>query len=509
MRSANRRITVNSLILLFKLVVTSVIGLVLSRYVLILLGAEDFGLYNVVGGVVVLLNILNTSMVSTTYRYIAYEKGKALGNPNKVFNISFCLHVFFSILVVILSETLGVYYIYNILNVPVDKVADALFVFRVSVIAAIINMLIVPFQGLIIAVEKFAINATFDILRQVLNLFFVFLLFYFKPAHSLRYYSTAILLVICIISIAYVIYTFRNFYEIVRFNFSKDYAKYREMFSFSSWILFGAFAQVGKIQGASLIINYFFSTVLNASYAIANQVNRFIILFASNIGTAAIPQITKSYSAGDVDRSVDLVANISKYTFLIMVIISVPIFLEAPFLLGVWLKNIPEYTVVFTRLMIINALIESLATGLPALVQATGKIKQFQLILSLMSLSSLPLSFILFKLGAPVYTLLIVYAIVSLSIAITRLYLLYKIIKFDLKKFISVVYIQALKVLLFIIPFCFIYDFIRATSLAFSLVGITIAVLYTCCITYFIGLSPAERISISKQLKQIIYGENI
>ena len=437
---SNKRIALNSIVIFAKLCLSSFIGIFSSRFVLQALGASDYGLYNVVGGIVVMLNVLNTSMVTTTYRYIAYEIGKGSeGNPNKVFNTSFFIHLGFALLIILLGATVGEWYINNYLNVDPSKLPDAHFVFRISVLTAVLNTCFIPYHGLMVAIEKFLPTTIFDISVRILNLVAViFLLSYL--GNRLRVYSLIAIAGTALNCLMIFIYLFYHNRRIIRLKFYKDNSLYKEMFSFTGWIILGAAARMGKSQGGVIIINYFFGTLVNAAYGVAKQLESYILMFSRSLNQAAIPQITKGFSGENHQRSLKLANYISKYTFILMSLVAFPIITEMDFILGIWLKEVPEGSTIFCQLLILDGFIQCLGAGIPALIQASGKIKLFQIVGSVLSLIGIPIAIVCYMFGASPYTILIVYCSVSILIAITRLVLLKFILNIDVKSFIRTSY---------------------------------------------------------------------
>ena len=294
--SSNKRIAFNSVILFVRLCFVSIISLVSARLVLQVLGASDYGLYNVVGGVVTLLNVLNTAMVTTTYRYIAFELGKGeLGNTNKIFNSSFTIHLLFGLLILIFGLFIGDWYVDNCLNVVSENLNDAHFVLRISVITTVLSTILVPYQGLLVAYEKFYVSAIVDIVTQSIRMVAVFSLLYVE-GDKLRIYTLIMMGYAVLSSTMYLIYCYKYYNSTCRLYLNKDLKLYREMFSFTGWILFGACSFVGKTQGSAMIINYYFGTFVNAAFAVAIQVENFIQMFAKMLSQSAVPQITKSFS---------------------------------------------------------------------------------------------------------------------------------------------------------------------------------------------------------------------
>ena len=504
MSKDNILILKNSGILFFRLLLTSAIGLFTSRFVIRSLGAADFGLYSVVGGVVVMMAFLNTVMVSTTYRYIAFEMGKGNNKEgiNRVFNISLVIHLCLALLVLVLTETAGIHYVKNYLNVDTGKVVDALFVLRFSTYATIFSIISIPYQGLVTAQENFAVRATIEIFRSLL-VFFVALVIVYYTGNRLRLYALLVALVSVVPALLFFIYCKHKYSEIIKWNFQYGKSKYKEMIGFSGWIMIGAAASVGKTTGSALIINAFFGTVLNAAFGIANQVNSIVLMFARNLGQAAIPQITKSFSSGNTNRTIKLVAYISKYTCFLMLLPSLPILLETDFLLTLWLGDLPPYTLIFCQLSIINALIDSLGSGIPAAVNATGKIKYFQIILSTTSLLSLPIAYFLFKAGYSPSSILVAFVTTSIINVVVRQILLKKLINFNVIYFLKTSYLKILYVSVFIAPLFFIQEFFPAGFSRFIFFSL-FAVSWLISVIYFIGIEKEEKEMLRLILKKKI-----
>lgn len=436
----NKRIAINSIIIFIRLIVVSIISLISSRLVLQALGASDYGLYNVVGGIVVVLNLLNTAMNSTTYRYIAFELGKGeVGDTNKVFNTSFMIHSIFALAILVIGESVGEYYISNYLNILPEKLGDAKFVFRLSVLTTVLTTLSVPYSGLLVAYERFFTNAIFDIVADVFKLVGIVLLFFFVD-ERIRIYSLVMLSYNVFLIFLKVIYCRKNFYNTVKIKLYKELDLCKEMLAFTVWIFVGASATIGKTQGAAIVINYFFGTVVNAAFAIANHVQSFVLMFSNCLNNAAIPQITKSFSGGNQKRTISLTCYISKYTFILMSLVAFPVLLEMDFLLSIWLKVVPDGAADFCRLMVLQGLLDCLGAGIPAMIQATGKIKYFQIVMSSITLVGLPIAFWAFKMGYPPITINIIFCFLIFLSAFVRLYLLKVNVKIPIRDFIKISY---------------------------------------------------------------------
>ena len=505
--SSNKLIFKNSIILYVRLIITSIVGLLVSRLVLQILGVSDFGLYSVVGGIVTLMAFLNTVMISTTYRFIAFEMGR--GNDigiNKIFNISLITHISIAFLIILIAESIGRWYIFNKLNVEVGRVDDAFFVFRMSILATVFNIFSIPYQGLLTAKENFLVIAFIEATKSILILVLVSILF-ISHGDKLRLYAMLMAFVIFIYSLLFIIYCRRNYYEQVHWIFQKDKNKYIEMLKYSGWIMFGAASSVGQVQGSALLINSFFSTVLNASFGVANQVNTFLKMFAGNLGQAVVPQITKSYSSGNHERTEDLVFYTGKYVFFLVLISGIPILLETEYFLKLWLGVVPEYAVIFTQLMIIKAILDSLGSGIISIIQATGKIKWFQIILSSTMLLSLPIGYLFFKFGYEPYTILVIILCIGVLNTILRLIMLKIIVNFDVLKLLRISYLKILYVSLSVFPLYYIQGFIDSSFSRFICSGF-LSVLYLLVSIYILGIEKKERDILKKRLRLLFKSKN-
>lgn len=490
----NQKIAINSIIIFFRLCVVSIVSIISSRLVLDALGASDYGLYNVVGGIVVLLNVMNAAMLSTTYRFIAFEIGKKEdANPAKVFSTSFYIHLSLAFFILIISLTIGDWYIDNYLNVAPNRIDDAHFVFHISVLTTAISTLFVPFQGLQVAYENFRDNAIIDIVSQSLKLLAIFC-FIYSDTNRLRLYSIIMMIYTLLAGCMYVYNCKKNYSSTMSFRFTKNATLYKSMWSYAIWTLFGALANVGRNQGSALVINLFFGTVVNAAYAVANQLDGFVLVFARSLNSAAVPQITKNVGSSNYNRSVTLACYISKYTFFLMSLVAFPLLLEMDFVLDIWLKEVPNFSSLFCRLIVLNSLIGCLGEGIPALVNATGNIKVYQIVTHSITLLGLPISYFLCKMGFEAWIVMTVFCIISFVLAFIRLYLLHSIYNFDVKQFFSISYIRMFYVSLPMLLFYILYPMIFVSSSNWThLLGIVVAILFLPLLFFTLGIDSKER----------------
>lgn len=500
MNNQNKKIAINSVIIFIRLCVVSIVSLISARFILQALGASDYGLYNVVGGIVNLLNVLNAAMITTTYRYTAFELGKT-GNVNKVFNISLRIHLCLAILIIIVGLGVGSWYVNNYLNIPENKLSDAFFVLWVSTLTASITTVLVPFQGLLTAYEKFNAIAVFDILTQLLKFGLVFLLVHIT-VNKIRVYSLIMLLYFSVYALLFVWFCIKKYREEIRIKAYHAKELYIEMASFTGWVLVGAGASSGQVQGSAMIVNYFFGTIANAAFAVANQVMNFVNMFAGNLGQAAVPQITKSFSGGDSERSVNLACYISKYTFILMALVAFPLIIETDFILSIWLKEVPAGAPIMCKLTLLNGLLCCLGAGTPALIQATGKLRPFQIFISIMLLSCLPVAIVAYHFGNAVYSILVIYCVSSAVIAIGRLVLLKRVINFDIKKFIRISYLRLLYITVPLVIFYLFYN-PENYSLTGHILGLITGIFFFFIIVGVLGLDKKEYAVIKSSINKV------
>jgi O-antigen/teichoic acid export membrane protein len=502
MSHSNKVIAKNSFILFVRLILTTLFGLVSIRIVIQSLGDSDYGLYTVISGIVMIFVFLNSAMTSTTYRFIAYEMGRNNQQGiNKVFNISLVMHLMIAILILFLTETIGVYYVHNHLNVELNKIPDAIFILRLSTFSTFIHIICVPYQGLLVAKENFLIAAKIEVLRGFLGLMIALIIFNVDE-DKLRLYVVLVSVISIIPALLFVTYCFSNYRDDIKWSLQRTKNDYIEMLVFSGWTMIGGAAGMVKNSGAALVVNSFFGTILNASFGIANQVNNMVQMFSQSLGQAAIPQITKSYSAGDTNRMKNLSVFLTKYIFFLMLIPAWPILLETEFILKLWLGKVPPFTTVFVQLLIINAMVDSLG-GFSAIAQATGKIKYFQIISSTLSILSLPIAYVLYQFKLPAPTIIIVFISTSLINLFCSMILLKRIINFDIYFYLKTVHLKVFYVLLYIIGLFLIKYLFHQGWIRFFIMECSAITLVFFSI-YRVGLLSEEKV-ILKQYMHILF----
>ncbi|MBD5366022.1 MAG: polysaccharide biosynthesis protein [Bacteroides sp.] len=443
----NKRIAKNTIFLYVRMLVSLAVSLYTSRVVLEVLGVSDYGIYNLVGGVVGVFGVLNASMSSATSRFLNFELGKeGVLKLKEIFSSAMVIHCAIALIVVIVAETIGLWFLNHKLIIPVQSMYAARWVYQLSILAAIISITQVPYNAVIMAEERMSVFAYFDIVGTFLKLGIVYLLL-ILPGYKLILYAILMALVSIGMMMVYRIYCTRHF-KYCRLSLKHiDKGSVRPMLTFSGWDLYGNISVMARTQGVSILANMFFGTVINAAMGIANQVQGALNGFASNVTLALKPQIIKSYAAKNYPYMSQLLFIGAKYSFLIILLLGLPILIETPFVLQVWLKTVPEYTVSICRLSLVFVFFSNMSVVLVTGVHATGNIKSPSFINGSMYLSVLPISYIAYKLHFSVYIPFILNVIYVFIGAILNFYYTKRYVKIlSLRKFLLNVVLRCLVV---------------------------------------------------------------
>ncbi|HEY5592062.1 MAG TPA: oligosaccharide flippase family protein [Paludibacter sp.] len=395
---SNKRIAKNTILLYFRMFLTMGVSLYTSRIVLNTLGVEDFGIYNVVGGVVMMFSFLNSSMSSATQRFLSFELGKKdYAQLKKVFSMSVNIHTIIAVTIFILAETIGLWFLNTKLVIPDERMNAANWVYQFSIISFMLTVMNVPYNATIIAHERMSVYAYVSIVEVILKLIIVFVLVW-MGFDKLKLYAVLVFGVSVVVWIIYKTYCKRNFTE-TNYQFFWEKSLYKTLINFSGWDLYGNMSVMARTQGVSILLNLFFGPILNAANGIAIQVQSAIMAFAGNVVMAIRPQIVKSYAIGDYNQTIKLVMTATKYTYILLLFISLPILLEMHFILNLWLKEVPSYTVLFCQYTLTFNFFANMSVIVISAIHATGKIKRPSLINGTLYLSVIPLSYVAFKLG--------------------------------------------------------------------------------------------------------------
>ncbi len=492
----NRAIVLNTIILYARLAITAICGLLTTRFALQALGVVDFGLFSVVGGVISFIAIFNTVMLSTSNRFIAAAIGKhdnAL--VNKTFNANLIIHCSIAVLTLLVALPVGDWYIRHYVNFSGD-IEKAVQVFDITIIGSVLSFVGVPYNGLLMAKERFLVFCSTDVISSVLKMIGAWLLIGHFSDKLLVY---ALLITVLTAYPTFVFWTYcrAKFPELTKFRFVSDKVHYKEVFSFSVWVGYGALATIGKGQGSALIVNAFFNTIMNTALGLANSVNAIVHMVASNLCKSIAPQIVKTYSSGNMARCEYLVVLSSKMSFLIMFMVASPFFVEPEWILGLWLGDIPPYTITFVQLLLVDALVGSLNAGIPEVVFATGNIKGYQIVTNTLFLSSVAVAWYVLSLGQPAYVMIVVFIVFSLIVLVVRQLALNYIVHFNNWRLVRESYLPSLTLVVLSSPLILIH-----TN---PLVHICIVLAVLFVIAYFVDLNTGERKYIVGYVKRLMH----
>lgn len=445
MQNKTQRIAKNTVFLYLRMFVMMIIGLYTSRIILKTLGVEDYGTYNVVGGVVGMFSIVSSSMSTSISRFITYELGKNNKQRlNKIFSTAINVQLLMGLVVVVLMEAVGVWFLNTQMNIPEGRMEAANWVFQLSIISFVLGLLMVPYNASIVAHEDMGVFAYMSLLDVVLKLLIVFSL-YISPFDKLVSYAVLLLGVSLLMCGIYALYCKRH-YEECTYYYVKDKTLLKEMTSFAGWNFLGNGSWILNNQGVNILINIFFGVTLNAARGVATTVDGMVQNFVSNFMTALNPQITKSYAAGNLEYMHKLVFAGAKYSAFLMLFFIIPICLETDLILKLWLDVVPDYAAVFVQWTLISSLCVILGNTLITSVFATGKIRNYELVMGIMALSNFPLVWIAFKLGAsPVFAYIIYFSVYFLMIFV-RLYMVKGLIQMSAWEYVKEVLLKVLLV---------------------------------------------------------------
>ena len=491
-KSNNKRIAKNTMILYVRMFVVMLISLFTSRVILKTLGVEDFGIFNVVGGVVMMMNVVNGAMSVSTQRYLTFELGK---NDYAQFakTFSMCMNIFFllCILILVIGETIGLWFMNTYLVIPLERIEAANWVYQFALLSCMCTLLNNPYNATIVSHERMNVYAYIGIAEVVFKLAIVYILLII-PIDKLATYGALTFISSLTITLIYRWYCVKHFSE-ARYLFYWDSKLFKQLASYSGWNLFGSLSGVTKGQGLNILINIFFGPSVNAARGIAYQVNGVVHSFFTNFYTAVRPQITKYYAQDNKEDMFKLVFNSSKMSFFLILFVSMPLVIEAPFVIQLWLGQMPEYVVPFVRLIIVITAIDSMSTPLMTAIHATGNNRLYQFTVGMIMIMTLPVSYFFLKLGySPISVFVISLALSVLSLFV-RLIIAHKQIGLPFIKYTVQVVFRSLIVaaLALIIPGWLHHTMNPGWTATISVC--VLCVLSSFFFAYLVGLNSAEK----------------
>ena len=499
----NKRIAKNTLLLYFRMLLMMFVTLFTSRVVLDKLGVTDYGIYNVVGGVVAMLGFLNSSMSNAVQRYLSFEIGK--NNEavvNRIFNVSLFAHAGIAVFVFVVMEIVGVWYLNTHMNIPAERMDAANWVLQCSIFTTLFTIVQVPYNAIIISKEQMGIYAYISILEVVLKLLVVYMLA-IGNFDKLKLYSVLIMVVTIGIVMIYRFYCTRKYKE-AKFKFIKDWNLLKQIVGFASWNMLGELAWVFTGQGVNIILNSFFGPVVNAARGLAEQVNGAVNRFVANFQTAVNPQLIKNYASDQLGEMKTLLFRSTRFSYYLLLALSLPIILKMDFILHLWLKEVPDYTTGFCQLVLVSSLVSTLSNLLSQVARAYGKIRNYQIIVSIFLFLNFPLSYIVLKFGGSPLSTMFVNIGINAMLLFVRLRLTNRMIQMTYGSFIRNVLFPVIIVtaVALVIPLTIyfmldnsIISFIIVCLVSFVSVGVSI---------YTLGMNANERLYILAAISKII-----
>ncbi len=497
----NKRIAKNTLFLYVRMLLIMGVTLYTSRVVLQVLGVEDFGVYNVVGGIVVLFTFVNNAMVTSTQRFLNYELGHGDSEVvRRVFSASVTIHLGIALLTFVLAETVGLWFLEHYIQYPADRGWAVTLTYQFTILSTCVNIVRTPYNAAIIAHERMSFYAYISVIEAVLRLLIVYLLA-LASWDRLIFYAFLMFVVPVLITVCYYLYC-RWSFAVCLYRFFWDKGLYRSLLGFSGWSLFGGVANMGASQGLNILLNLFFGVTVNAAMGIANQVQAAVYSFVGNFQTAFNPQIVKSYASGDRGYFIDLIMRTSKYSYFLLFAISLPLYICCEEVLSLWLGEVPAYTASFCRLMIIFSLLDAIQGPLWVSVQATGKIRDYQILMSVMILSNLPFSYLFLQMGYVPEVVLVIRCMLNFFTLFVRLWYLRRLYDFPVWRYLREVVGRVIMVTAVVYPIVYLPLETMGFAWKIILLGM-VSLLMDGLAMYYLGLDREERKLLASQLKKI------
>ena len=483
---------------------TMAISLYTSRLVLDALGVSDYGIYNVIAGIIVFISMINNSMAAATQRFITFELGKKdYKKVSDTFSMSMTAHIAISVVILLLGETIGLYYIKHYLNVPIERIDAAMWVYQIALISVVVTILRIPYSASVIAYEKMSFFAIISIIDSLMKLAVVLLL-YVSSFDKLIFYSFLIFCITLFNNIVYHIYCNRKF-KTCHYYWFIDKAYFKKMSGFFGWNFVGVIATLGTRQAGNLIINFFCGPIANAAYGVAAQVNGAVGGLANNFQMAYTPQIVKLYSQEKRSELFVLMNRSALLSFYLLFIVSMPIILHIDLVLGIWLKEVPPYAGIFCIWFIIYALIDSVQAPLWKVIGATGNIRNYEIWLNIVLILNIPLSYYCLKSGMPPYTVVMISSILNFLTAVLRTIHVKIQVNFPVIQYLQQVIFHVILVILLYMIFHFVTNHIIAIDNLYKFIlFFIISAFYTIFIIYMFGINRTDKQIIINLLKSKI-----
>lgn len=500
--SSNKRIAYNTIMLYIRMIFLLGVSFYTTRAILQTLGVVDLGIYNVVGGVVTMFSFISGSLSTASSRFITYSLGQGnIEELKNTFNSIVSVHFILGLLILLLAETIGFWFVLNKLVIPSDRMVSAVWVYQSSVFSAFLVVLSTPFNSIIIAHERMSAFAYISIYEALTKLFIVVLLSFIELDKLITYSLLLVLVQISVILI-YINYCRKHFLE-SRFKMSWSFFRMKKIFSYTGWVMTGSFAFICCTQGLNILLNLFFGPAVNAARALANQLQGAVDRFTSNFQTAVTPQITISYAQGNIERMHTLVLASSKFGALLMLLLSVPIIIVTDFILDLWLGYVPNHTVEFVRIMLLVGIISAMKNPTMAAIHATGRIKKIEIVEMFSLLSIVPISYImLYSFRATAEAVMFAYLLVEFYTQLLRVWIVYPEVGMKRVMFFTHVLYPVVVSCVVSIGISFLIKDFFSASFFNSLLSVVFSGLTTILVIFILGLSRYERKYLLSKLKR-------
>lgn len=497
----NKRIAKNTMFLFFRMFFSLVIALFTTRIVLNELGVIDFGIYNIVGGIVLMMEFLKSSMSASSQRFLSFE----LGNKNytrvkEIFSMSINIHLIIVFVIFVIAETIGLWFLNEKLTIPIDRLYAANWVYQFSILTFIIAIVNVSYNAIIISEEKMKIYAYISIAESLLKLVAVFLLIW-TEYDNLIVYSGLIFILSLTVFIFHIIYCNLNFSS-AKYTFCRDYKLFYEILNYAGWNLFGSLASVTAGQGINILLNLFFGPTINAARAISFQVSGAVKMFVTNFQIAINPQIIKSFASNDIKYMHQIVFQGSKYSFFLLYIFALPLLIETEIILKNWLNIVPNYTIIFTRLVLVNILIDTVSGTLITSAQASGKIKKYQTVIGFLLLLTLPMSYLFLYLGFSPQITIYISILISILCLCARLLIIKPLIGLPIKIFVKEVILKIISVVTISSVILVLLSSTMDEGLARLIIIIITSIFITLISIYILAMNNQEKLFIKSQINK-------
>lgn len=490
--SDQKRIAKNTVMLYIRMIVIMIVSLYTTRVVLNVLGETDYGIYNIVGSVVVSMIFIQNSLMSATQRFLSYEMGlKEKGNVARVFSSGMVLHIRFLVVIVVILETIGLWFLNRVLEIPPDRMFAANIVYQFSILSFCLNIIRIPYNAIIISYESMNIYAVLSIVEAVLRLSIVIALKYLG-SDKLILYGILICALTLVVNSLYISYCRKNYREETKLRFLGDKETVKKMRGFLGWNLLGGVTGVATNESPNYFMNYYLGVSVNAAMGIAKQVCSAVYQFSSNFQAAFNPQIIKAYAAEEKEYLFGLINKTSLLSFYLLFIVAFPVIICADYIFELWLVNVPQYTVVFCILIILSQFIAALSGPLWMLAHATGDIKKYQISISIIGLLVLPASFFILKGDYAPYYVLTFQLLLNVAIFVYRLFYVKEKTGLPIRRYLKEVVLKCVLLTVSIIPIPFAMSRL-AEGFWQNLRVVIVSVIISAIVIYLVGLDKEMR----------------